>query len=31
MAFIWLADDLYPSKQVADRMQMLLRRVEEKI
>ena len=31
MAFIWLADDLYPSQQVADRMQMLLRRVEEKI
>lgn len=31
MAFIWLSDDLYPSKQVAERMQTLIRRIVEKI
>ena len=31
LAFIWLAEEPYASKQVAERVQLLLRRVEEKI
>ena len=31
VAFIWLADDLYPSKEVADRMRKLLQRMAEKL
>lgn len=31
MAFIWLTDELYSSDYVAERMQMLIRRIVEKI
>ena len=31
MAFIWLANDLYPSAEVEDRMRKLLQRMAEKL
>lgn len=31
LAFIWLADELYPSTEVADRMKKLLQRIAEKL
>ena len=31
LAFIWLAEELYPSKKVAECVKLLLRRIEEKI
>lgn len=31
IAFIWLADDLYPSQEIAERMRKLIGRIVEKL